>query len=353
MTQIAIVPSFAPIYEDKKINYKMLGSRYFFEPCVHWKCDVNTAILYCCFLAVAFVGSLYVLVPSAIRKLPRDHPTHIQFRSLACLIVCAGAIFSYPYLFCADGIESANSQKIFSIERIMLFPSLSHRQFRGIFGILLHTFIIYIGPCFASLLRIYENRGRSGLQGENQNTFEVMRWFLSYKNMLPDNKQQFWIAMRNYFIAPLTEEIIFRGCMVPLLLASGMSTLKVSLVAPLFFGIAHLHHAATRISNGERPRSVMVMTTFQFLYTSLFGSYASYAFIRSGSVLAVTFSHSYCNWMGLPDLSFVSNFYHPLYQYRMAILPSYIIGICTFWHMFQSNLLLPLPPELPGLIISN
>ena len=335
----------------------MISSRGFFEPCVHRECDVNTAILYCCLLAVAFVGSLYVLVPSAIRKLPRDHPTHIQFRSLACLIVCAGAIFSYPYFFCGDIIDvtiepdNQHSRALFSVERIMLFPSLSHRQMRGIFGILLHTCIIYTGPCFASLFRIYEIKKRSVMQGKKQTMFEVIQSFLS--DMLPDSKQQFWIAMRNYFIAPLTEEIIFRGCMVPPLLASGISTLTVSLVAPLFFGIAHFHHAVTRISNGERPRSVMLMTTFQFLYTSLFGSYASYAFIRAGSVLALTLSHSYCNWMGLPDLSFVTNSYHPLYQYRMAILPSYIIGICTFWHMFQSNLLLPLPPELPGLIISN
>ncbi|VEU43336.1 unnamed protein product, partial [Pseudo-nitzschia multistriata] len=156
-----------------------------------------------------------------------------------------------------------------------------------------------------------------------------------------------------YCIAPLTEEIVFRGCMVPALLATGMSIGRVSLVAPLFFGLAHLHHAATRLSNGEQLRMVMLATTFQFLYTSLFGSYASYGFIRSGSILPVVLSHSYCNWMGLPNPGFAINAYHPLHRFRMFILFAYFIGIVTFWYTFHIDLFLPLPAELPRFVRSN
>uniref|UniRef100_A0A7S4EQN0 intramembrane prenyl-peptidase Rce1 n=1 Tax=Pseudo-nitzschia australis TaxID=44445 RepID=A0A7S4EQN0_9STRA len=331
-----------------------MNDRGVFKPCVHRECNTNTAIVYCFVLAVGFVTSLYLFVPSRVRKLPRDHPTHIQFRSLACLIVCAVGILSYPYIFCDDNRDNQQDNRaLFSVGKTMIFPSLRYGLLRGMFGVLVHTCVLYTGSSFAALLYFFEIRKQSIRQGKNQTGFEIIRCFLSEK-ILPDNTRiAFWIAVRNYCIAPLTEEIVFRGCMVPPLVATGMSAGKVSLVAPLFFGFAHLHHAVKRISNGDRPRSVMLATTFQFLYTSLFGSYASYAFVRSGSILPVILSHSYCNWMGLPNIDFVGNSYHPFHQYRIAILFSYFIGIVTFWYIFHIDLFLPLPSELPRILNLN
>jgi prenyl protein peptidase len=138
----------------------------------------------------------------------------------------------------------------------------------------------------------------------------------------------------------------------------------VSLIAPLFFGVAHIHHAVVRLQKASsssassfRPSvsSVILMTTFQFIYTTLFGAYATYILIRTGSVLAVTVSHSYCNLMGLPDLSFFLHPNHPMYRYRVTILTSYLIGVFTFKHFllcstdetcWGSKSLLPLPSEL-------
>lgn len=39
---------------------------------------------------------------------------------------------------------------------------------------------------------------------------------------------------------------------------------------------------------------------FQFTYTSLFGFFAAFVFIRTGNVYSVLLAHSFCNWMGLP-----------------------------------------------------
>jgi prenyl protein peptidase len=331
----------------------MIGSRGIVEPCRHRHCVPSTAIAYCSLLAFAYVGSLYVFVPPTIRKMSRDHPTHIKYRSQACLIVCAGAILSYPSIFCADEDEGTDTDNrhLFSVGRTMLLPPLSDRPFRDLFGVLFHTCILYIGPSVASLLYTYELRKRLAKQGKFPTLSKLAKGYLT--DLLPNNEQWFWISLRNYFIAPWTEEIIFRGCMIQALLATGMSATKVALVAPLFFGIAHVHHAIKRLSLGERPRMVLLVTTFQFLYTSLFGSYASHAFVRVGSVLSVTLSHSYCNWMGLPDLNCFGNSHHPLYPHRRVLLVSYLVGIGAFWYLFRVDALLPLPPELPGLINYN
>jgi len=329
----------------------MIGSRGIVEPCGHRQCVPSTAIAYCSLLAFAYVGSLYVFVPPTIRKLSRDHPTHIKYRSQACLIVCAGAILSYPSIFCADEDMDTDNRHLFSVGRTMLLPPLSDRPFRDLFGVLLHTCILYIGPSVASLLYIYELRKRLAKLGKFPTLFELAKGYLT--GLLPNNEQRLWISLRNYFIAPWTEEIIFRGCMIQALLATGMSAKKVELVAPLFFGIAHVHHAVKRLSLGDKPRMVLLATTFQFLYTSLFGSYASHAFVRVGSVLSVTLSHSYCNWMGLPDLSCFGNLHHPLHPYRRIIFVFYWIGIGAFSYLFRLDALLPLPPKLPSFINSN
>lgn len=67
-------------------------------------------------------------------------------------------------------------------------------------------------------------------------------------------------GVRNYLVAPLTEELIFRGCIVPGLFLSGLSNTAIVFLCPLFFGVgtppairqdttlnltpceAHLHH---------------------------------------------------------------------------------------------------------------
>lgn len=335
----------------------MIGSRGLVEPCGHRLCAPSTAILYCSLLAVAYVGSLYVFVPPTIRKISRDHPTHIKYRSQATLIVCAVAILSYPSIFCAadeDDDYGDNNRHLFSVGRTMILPPLGDGSLRDLFGVLFHTCILYTGPTVANLLYIYEFRKRLAKRNGKGNPPALSDLFKRYlSSLLPNNEQRFWIALRNYFIAPWTEEIIFRGCMIQALLASGMSARKVVLVAPLFFGVAHIHHAMKRLSNGEPPKMVILATIFQFLYTSLFGSYASHAFVRVGSVLSVTLSHSYCNWMGLPDLGCFGNPQHTLYPYRKILLVFYLVGIGTFAHLFRFDTLLPLPPELPGLINPN
>jgi prenyl protein peptidase len=86
------------------------------------------------------------------------------------------------------------------------------------------------------------------------------------------------------------------------------------------------------------------------VYTSIFGSYAVYAFIRTGSVAAVTISHAYCNWMGLPDLSFM-NILNPMHQYRTILLMAYVIGALAFKWYFTVDILLPLPSVLTEMVI--
>ncbi|KAK3114601.1 CAAX prenyl protease, partial [Teratosphaeriaceae sp. CCFEE 6253] len=46
--------------------------------------------------------------------------------------------------------------------------------------------------------------------------------------------------------------------------------------------------------------SGILRSLFQLTYTSLFGFFAAFVYLRTGNIWAVILAHSFCNWMGIP-----------------------------------------------------
>jgi len=65
---------------------------------------------------------------------------------------------------------------------------------------------------------------------------------------------------------------------------------------------------------------------FQLCYTTLFGSYASFVFVRTGHVTAAFLCHAFCNMMGFPRLSWLD----PNYPHRTPIMAAFVVGILCF-----------------------
>jgi prenyl protein peptidase len=158
------------------------------------------------------------------------------------------------------------------------------------------------------------------------------------------------ILLRNLVVAPVTEEVVFRGLMVPALLSSccclggggggdsmgGAEAARfVSLRAPLFFGVAHLHHVVEKLwVSKEPPLRVLASTLAQLTYTSIFGAIACYLFVRTGNIASPLLSHVICNFAGLPDLSFLEERGSPLaalWPRRHALLALHALGLAAFW----------------------
>ena len=82
----------------------------------------------------------------------------------------------------------------------------------------------------------------------------------------------------------------------------------------MIFGIAHLHHLNQGIIARKRagqsylsavltPSIIIpgiIQSLFQFTYTSLFGIFAMFVYLRTGNVYSCILAHTFCNWMGLP-----------------------------------------------------
>lgn len=83
-----------------------------------------------------------------------------------------------------------------------------------------------------------------------------------------------------------------------------MPAARIVFVAPLYFGIAHIHHfyEFTLTHPHASLLGALLRSLFQFAYTTLFGWYATFVYLRTGSLAAVILVHSFCNWCGLPRL---------------------------------------------------
>ena len=73
-------------------------------------------------------------------------------------------------------------------------------------------------------------------------------------------------------------------------------------VSPLVFGLAHAHHFYEfRVTHRGVPASAALLRSLlQLGYTTAFGAYATFVYLRTGSLLAVFAAHVLCNCMGLP-----------------------------------------------------
>ena len=134
-----------------------------------------------------------------------------------------------------------------------------------------------------------------------------------------------WTGYRNFVVGPVSEEILFRALIISLHLHTPAhpkmtpggthyaltSTVNIEpsltlliFITPLYFGIAHIHHCyETRLSHPYHPfLPIFLQSVLQFAYTTLFGWYAAFIFLRTGNLWTVIAIHSFCNWMGLPKM---------------------------------------------------
>jgi len=221
------------------------------------------------FLGFAYVGGLYVWRSEH----DRDHPETIKRRFLSafftsCICPPLVYVFGAPKLLAQNSLAEVIGVRRDGLEAATILP----------LGL---TMILFLGP-IAMLV-----------------STERFRWLIHpayWTQCLKD-----WIWWRNHVVAPFTEEFAFRACMMPILLGSYSKTGAV-IMSPLFFGIAHFHHMIERIRRGQDVKTAFFISSFQFAYTTVFGMYSAFLFIRTGHLASCVIVHGFCNFMGFPDL---------------------------------------------------
>ncbi len=140
------------------------------------------------------------------------------------------------------------------------------------------------------------------------------------------------IVVRNYIIAPITEEFIFRGVLSAILLNCWSIGWTIT-ISSLMFGFAHSHHfLSQRYLNSDMRRVNAIAALEQMTYTTLFGMYASLLYLKTRFLFTPIIVHSYCNLMGLPD-------FESIFSSRFAIcltLFGFILWIFGLIYVYTS-----------------
>jgi len=232
--------------------------------------------------------------------LHRDHPTCIKQRFVSVIL---SSIFST--LFLTFWINANDWERISVWDYLRWLGIHSDAILEAIVFPLVLVIVLFIGPIVLTYDSILESFSLTSIKS---NFSSLISW-------------------RNLFLGPLTEEYVFRACMCPLFLSSGFSFSTTVFVIPLFFGVAHLHHILQHADKrGKALLNAWFQVLFQLSYTTVFGSYTTFLFIRTGHLVAPFLAHSFCNMMGFPDFSLISS--HP---YKKLMIALTIAGVIAFF----------------------
>lgn len=254
----------------------------------------EAALGVCSFLSIFFVISLYAVDPG----LPRNNPLTVRRRIEATSVVClVSPCMLYLFMTRYDDITVSafiNSLGLrwSGLAAAVIFPPMA-------------ILILYAGPIF-------------------QNYSEGNHLVIDTDLIIQQRKD---IALRNYVFAPVAEELIFRACMLPIL-SPAIGEMRAVIVCPLFFGVAHVHHLIEwyRVGDGTPFNQACVTVVIQACYTTIFGIFAGFIFVRSHHLVSLVLCHSLCNMLGLP--SFETALQH---RKKHLILSMYVLGIVLFF----------------------
>ncbi|KAI9636059.1 uncharacterized protein MKK02DRAFT_44760 [Dioszegia hungarica] len=236
------------------------------------------------------------LDPSAPQPGDRNHPATIRSRmkavGLATALSLGGVWYTVKTIGGYGAVEAVRPTLSLLGLPLPSFPSLSALPITVLPYVLAPALLL--GPLYATYLDgdlpSFSYTRREGLQ---------IQW-----DRFSGPESGWGLAeWRNYVVGPLTEELVFRSCLLSVALLSRTSMRSMTFATPLWFGVAHAHHAWETYTKGGRTSSAAVRAVagslFQLTYTTLFGWFATYSYLRTASVLPALASHAYCNVMGI------------------------------------------------------
>ncbi|CAL0321439.1 unnamed protein product [Lupinus luteus] len=242
-------------------------------------------------MALLYVAVLYA--PTLLLRLPPPSSfTNYMIRRFLCAVV--SSIIS---LLISALILPVQTKELFGVYGIRV----DHIWQAVIFPLSL-TSLMYAGYLFHKsllLLDSWREHRSSGGSLSFASCKYFSQCFLAWLSAISSNV----LVWRNYVVAPITEELVFRAGMIPLLLCGGFRPYSVILLCPIFFSLAHLNHfMEIYAKQNYRIKKAVMIIGLQLGYTVIFGSYASFLFIRTGHLISPLVAHIFCNFMGLPVL---------------------------------------------------
>lgn len=253
-------------------------------PCLHQNLQASFVFIYV----------LPFYLSSATRPSPtltRDAPSSIRARTRAVTFSTVICLLLTAYVLHEHHVSAGETLKLLGFWPISLVDTAQS---------MLLVLILFAGPIFEH--GIVDGGWRDWIKLKGVYT-SLSSW-IGYRNyiVVSHTMEPLKFDVDQFLQGPLSEELVWRSCIVPLHVLARFSGKKIVFLTPLYFGIAHLHHLYEfRITHPDISLLVAILRSlFQFTYTSLFGFFAAFVYLRTGNVYTCMLVHTFCNWMGLP-----------------------------------------------------
>ncbi|SJM88434.1 related to CAAX prenyl protease 2 [Zygosaccharomyces bailii] len=253
---------------------------------------VSTAFLVSLYISLSYVGAVYATTARAgDYRSGRDNPQVIRQRMGRICSVMALNLVVIPMLLWHLGHLGSFQEAFLTLG---LYPNHSSFFFQPIKALLLIS-MLYVGPLVDALL--YYVFVPSG----------------SLSREFKEELLNIW-GLRNYVFAPFSEEVFYTSMILNSYLTlphEPASNKQLICLTPLFFGLAHLHHAYESYYDSQSSMAAVCLTAaVQAIYTTVFGSFTNCVFLKTGGNLwACVLLHAFCNYMGFPEPSRLYTYY--------------------------------------------
>jgi prenyl protein peptidase len=292
--------------------------------------SVAQAALYSLLVTIVYVGIFYLhpkTRPSATVK--RDDPAVVRLRmtliTIATAIIVLGIV---PTVLVGTGVYGNWLWAVLSQKLVWNSLDAFAQGLLDILKALALTAILFVAPLTDTFYFKYQEKRDTLGYGPGAVTWPA------FKQDIRTELFNVW-GLRNYLVGPLSEELVFRSAILALFLSSssGLSLTQLVFLTPLYFGVAHVHHAVELYRAVDPYPAVFIFftTLFQFAFTTIFGWYAAFLFLRFGSVWPPVFVHAFCNALGPPSFVAVGKNSTQTLVYRLLL----IVGIVGFSFSLQ------------------
>lgn len=291
----------------------------------------TAAVLWCVFAGTAFVASLYVWRGDRGRN-PDEDPRVVRHRLIS---VCAATVVLLVLLRVLVAHYDLAPEGFLAFIGVRPGAGL----LRACAATAALTCVLFLGPIAMSLASGYlllDTNNSSNNEGNNEGSnkrtgtgFAVVSYLSAeYRAALPRlvrervRSTEFWRAI---VAGPVTEELVYRACMCPVLRAAGFGTAFCCALPPLCFGLAHVHHLRKHLRT-MRPAEAVLTTLLQLAYTTAFGAFSCFVYLRTGHLAACVLTHMLCNHFGFPDVETLLE-----HEHRTPLLVAFVAGVVLFF----------------------
>lgn len=284
---------------------------------------IQTQLLQLC-ISVSYVLVIYLSTHNVSYK-QRNEPQIICQRMKSIVLLCLLNIILVPLV-----ISHYTSHTF--VESFLSFGIIPGYHFDGTWALTQSVWDII--RCAALIMLLYIG----------PITDLMLYYIYSRDNMILDfwnNFNDVW-GVRNHIFAPITEELVYTSMLLSVHILmeprSNLTWTKLLIEPSLYFGIAHIHHAIEMYRDDERSLlQIIIITVFQAIYTTLFGTLSNYVYLRSGGNLwSCVIIHGMCNLLGFPGGSDFSLYL----QQKGSVQAQKTAGIYRYWNCCYLLLLL-------------